>query len=68
MLSMNERIESFGGRALSLRYEEASTSVTINARDNSTNTIQLSIPAEQFDRMVEQYMYIRQFSNGRRAR
>lgn len=68
MLAMTERIESFGGRALSLSYEESSTSVSINARDEGANTIHLSLPAEQFDRMVEQYMYIRQFTNGRRAR
>lgn len=65
---MNERITSHGGRYLQLRYTASSSTLNLDAGDDSGDQVRLIIDATQMDTLVEQYMYVRQYTNGRRVR
>lgn len=67
MLSMNKRIASLGGKSLLLTYEAGDERATVIMNENGSR-IETRFETTQLDRLVEQYMYIRQYSNGRRVR
>ncbi len=68
MLSMGQRIENLGGCTLHVAYDARATLVVISTSDGNSNRVSASFGVEEFDKLVEQYMYLRQFTNGRRVR
>lgn len=67
MLSMAQSVENTIGQHIHIAYEAKATTVSVTTNDNGRRTT-IRFPVEEFDKMIEQYMYLRQFSNGRRAR
>ena len=68
MLKMAQRIDARGGGHLDLTYEANQTNVSIRTSETVALTASLRFPVEDFDKLVEEYMYLRQYTNGRRAR
>ena len=69
MLKMARRVEVRGGGGhLELTYEANQTTVNIRTSDSVALQASLRFPVEDFDKLVEEYMYLRQFTNGRRVR
>lgn len=67
MLSMAQRIDSNSG-SIHVVYDVGATTVLITASDVSSHHASIRLPVEEFDKIVEQYMYLRQYAKGRRAR
>ena len=67
MLSMAQSVENNVGGHIHIAYEGRATSVAVTINDGGRRTT-ARFPVVEFDKMIEQYMYLRQYSNGRRAR
>lgn len=68
MIDMRKTIESYGSASLQLAYKAGGERVDIMTKDSPDRSMTLRFLAVEFDKIVEEYMYLRQFTNGRRAR